>query len=178
MRTVVTTGMLLRHEDSRNYWPETYRGGLGWAPRRSMWYVLWPKPHRNRFITEQFGFTLNSFSSTVLVHSLTNWRTADGPVTCHSSTHTHIWTHFTMITIKFLHLHVVGWDSGAGIVNLRAWLSRFRIPTAVRYFSILVQFLKDHEAHPPNYSKSPGDFPEDKAGEVCIWQLTTTCCES
>jgi hypothetical protein len=32
-------GMLLRHEDSRNDWHATYRGGLGSAPRQSMWKV-------------------------------------------------------------------------------------------------------------------------------------------
>lgn len=62
----------------------------------------------------------------------------------------HIHIHVTMITIKYLHLRVVGWVSGAAIVNLWAWLSRFRVPTAVSHLSILVHFLTGHGAPPPH----------------------------
>lgn len=102
----------------------------------------------------------------MLVHFLATWRIVGAPVIGHRSTHTQTWSHYAMITIKYLHIHAVSLDRVEVIINLRAaGQSKFQIPTAVSYISILLHFLTGHGVYPPYYSKGTGAFPEDKASE-------------
>jgi hypothetical protein len=84
MRTVVTTGMRLTAEawfQLRGSLCGMYFGqslkGKGLSPSNTV-------------------FTISSVFATILIHSLTTWRTVDGPVMRHSSTHTHTHIHGLM----------------------------------------------------------------------------------